>query len=141
MILLPMSKELNSDFLGNHRGAAQVLEDDHLAILTLALIAQSQRLEICDQIAYPEVENTQIQPGIRFSSLMRDLTMTGYYTTELGFNDLGYQGNTPNIWDGVPASVLKRHRNQYDHEWLGNCVDQSQREIIAEWDDEMNLIT
>ena len=37
MILLPMSKELNSDFLGNHRGAAQVLEDDHLAILTLAL--------------------------------------------------------------------------------------------------------
>ena len=37
MILLPMSKELNSDSLGNHRGAAQALEGDHLAILTLAL--------------------------------------------------------------------------------------------------------
>ena len=104
-------------------------------------IAESQRLEICDQIAYPEVENTQLQPGIRFFSLMRDLTMTGYYTTELGFNDLGYQGNTPNTWDGVPASVLKRHGKQYDDEWLSKCVDQSRREIIAEWDDEMNLIT
>ena len=106
-----------------------------------ASITESQRIAICDAIAYPEAQDANLQPGIRFFSLMRDLTMTGYYTTELGFRDLGYQGNTPNVWDGVPAHVLKRHKKQYDDEWLSKCVDQSSREIPAEWDDDMNLIT
>jgi hypothetical protein len=50
-------------------------------------------------------------------------------------------GNTPNIWDGVPDAVLARHGKSYDAEWLAKCVDQSRRNIKAEWDDEMNLIT
>ena len=82
-----------------------------------------------------------MRPGIQFFSLVRDLTMTGYYTTELGFKELGYQGNSPNIWDGVPEKVLKRHGKQYDSEWLAKCVDQSKREVPAEWDDDMNLIS
>ena len=104
-------------------------------------ITESQRLKICDAIAYPEVRDQTLQPGIRFFSLMRDLTMTGYYTTELGFEDLGYEGNTPNVWDGVPEEVLKHHNEEYDDEWLSKCVDQSRREVTAEWDDDMNLIT
>ncbi len=104
-------------------------------------ISEQQRLQICDRIAYPDVEDPDLQPGIRFFSLMRDLTLTGYYTTELGFRDLGYQGNTPNIWDGVPQHVLDKHNKQYEAEWLEKCVDQSRREITAEWDDDMNLIT
>ena len=104
-------------------------------------ISEQQRLAICDTIAWPDVEDPVLQPGIRFFSLLRDLTMTGYYTTELGFRDLGYQGNTPNVWDGVPEAVLRRHDKQYDPEWLAKCVDQSRRDITAEWDDDMNLIT
>jgi hypothetical protein len=104
-------------------------------------ITEQQRLAICDTIAWPEVDDPVLQPGIRFFSLLRDLTMTGYYTTELGFRDLGYQGNTPNVWDGVPEPVLRRHGKQYDAEWLAKCVDQSRRDITAEWDDDMNLIT
>ena len=57
------------------------------------------------------------------------------------FEDLGYEGNTPNVWDGVPEEVLKRHNKEYDDEWLSKCVDQSRREVTAEWDDDMNLIT
>lgn len=104
-------------------------------------ISESQRLAVCDAIAWPDVEDPVLQPGIRFFSLVRDLTMTGYYTTELGFQDLGYQGNTPNIWDGVPEQVLRRHGKRYDPDWLAKCVDQSRRDITAEWDDDMNLIT
>ena len=104
-------------------------------------ITESQRIEICDAIAYPEVQDANLQPGIRFFSLMRDLTLTGYYTTELGFKDLKYEGNTPNVWDGVPETVLRRHGKQYDDKWLSKCVDQSRREVTAEWDDDMNLIT
>jgi hypothetical protein len=31
--------------------------------------------------------------GVNFFSLMRDLTATGFYTTEIGVKDLGYAGN------------------------------------------------
>ena len=102
-------------------------------------ITEPQRLALCDAIAYPDVEEPELQPGIRFFSLMRDLTLTGYYTTELGFRDLGYLGNTPNVWDGVPEEVLRRHGMAYEEEWLAKCVDQSRRDIVAEWDDDMNL--
>lgn len=104
-------------------------------------ITEAQRLSVCDAICWPDVEDPVLQPGIRFFSLVRDLTMTGYYTTELGFRDLGYQGNTPNVWDGVPENVLRRHNKQYDPAWLAKCVDQSRRDITAEWDDDMNLIS
>jgi|TARA_B110000438_G_C15802478_1_gene645782 hypothetical protein len=104
-------------------------------------IAEDQRLSLCDEIAYPDINTIELQPGISFFSLMRDLTLTGYYTTALGLADLGYKGNTPNIWDGVPEEVLRKHRKSYEAEWLEKCVDNSRREIIAEWDNDMNLIT
>lgn len=103
--------------------------------------SEQQRLQICDRIAYPDVEDPELQPGIRFFALMRDLTLTGYYTTELGFRDLGYQGNTPNVWDGVPDHVLEKHGMSYEAEWLEKCVDQSRRDITAEWDEDMKLIS
>lgn len=102
-------------------------------------IEEPRRLAICDRIAWPDVEDPVLRPGIRFFSLMRDLTLTGYYTTGQGLRDLGYQGNVANVWDGVPAEVLARHGLQYEPEWLAKCVDQSRRNIIATWDDDMNL--
>ena len=102
-------------------------------------ITEPERLAICDRIAWPDVKDPVLRPGIRFFSLMRDLTLTGYYTTEQGFRDLGYLGNVANVWDGVPEEVLRRHGVQYEPEWLGKCIDQSRRDIIASWDDDMNL--
>ncbi len=104
-------------------------------------ITERQRLQICDRIAWPDVDDPELQPGVQFFSFMRDLTLTGYYTTELGFRDLGYQGNTPNVWDGVPQHILDKHGLSYEQGWLEKCVDQSRRDITAEWDDDMNLIT
>ena len=104
-------------------------------------ISESQRLSICNEIAYPDNQASELQAGISFFSLMRNLTLTGYYTTELGFRDLDYMGNTPNVWDGVPETVLRRHGKSYDSDWLSKCIDQSTRDIVAEWDDDMNLVT
>jgi len=78
---------------------------------------------------------------IQFFSLMRNLTLTGYYTSKIGIEELGYKGNMPNVWDGVPEDVLEQHGLAYDEEWLAKCVDQSKRGIIAEWDNEGNLLT
>ncbi len=30
---------------------------------------------------------------------------------------------------------------RYDPEWIAKCVDQSKRGVIAEWDDQGNLLT
>ncbi|MBO6794096.1 MAG: gluconate 2-dehydrogenase subunit 3 family protein [Balneolaceae bacterium] len=105
------------------------------------LLTKEQQIEIFDEIAYPDNATEENQPGVDFFRDIRNLTLTGYYTTQMGFDDLGYVGNRPNIWDGVPDEVLKEHGLAYEPEWLAKCVDQSKREVTAEWDEDGNLIS
>jgi hypothetical protein len=106
-----------------------------------AIIAQQK--QILDTIAYPDIEipDNERPLEVQFFSLMRNLTLTGYYTSKMGIEDLGYKGNTPNVWDGVPEDVLQQHGVSYDEAWLAKCVDQSKRNIVAEWDEKGNLLT
>ena len=67
--------------------------------------------------------------------------MTGYFTSEVGVSEIDYQGNMPNIWDGVPEDVLKSVGVAYDQDWIDSCVDQDKRNELAEWDDQGNLLT
>ncbi len=108
-----------------------------------ASCSEGEQIEIVEDIAYPDPEGKKplMAPGIAFFDRMRNLTLTGYYTTRIGFDDLGFVGNFPNVWDGVPDEVLKDHDVEYDPEWVAKCVDQSKREVIAEWDEEGNLLT
>jgi hypothetical protein len=102
-----------------------------------------QKKQICDQICWHDTEiPLEKQPlEIQFFYMMRGLTVTGYYTSKVGIADLGYKGNMPNVWDGVPQDVLDQHGVAYDPAWIAKCVDQSKRGDIAEWDDEGNLLT
>ena len=45
------------------------------------------------------------------------------------------------FFDGVPEEVLAKHGLKYDEAWLAKCVDQSNRNETAEWDEEGNLLT
>lgn len=101
----------------------------------------AEQLAICDLIAYPKKTKPNLKQGEKFFTRMRNLTLTGYYTSKMGIEDLGYKGNTPNVWDGVPEEVLTAHGLAYDKEWLAKCVDQSKRGEIAKWDDNGNLIS
>ena len=102
-----------------------------------------QQKQICDTICYHDIEKPIEEQAleIQFFRLMRNLTMTGYYTSKVGIADLGYKGNQPNVWDGVPQDVLDQHGVAYDPEWIAKCVDQSKRAILAEWDENGNLLT
>jgi len=102
-----------------------------------------QQVQLIEDIAYPDPDNKkpEMAPGIKFFNLVRNLTLTGYYTTKMGLDDLGYVGNRPNVWDGVPAEVLKDHDVDYDPEWVAKCIDQSTRDVAAKWDAEGNLLT
>ena len=53
-----------------------------------------------------------LKPGLThgqaFFRSFRDLTATGFWTTKMGFDDLGYKGNTvvPK-WDGLSARAAQ----------------------------------
>ncbi|NAY93023.1 gluconate 2-dehydrogenase subunit 3 family protein [Muricauda sp. JGD-17] len=106
-------------------------------------LEQEKQHEILDEIAYydPDIPEEERPAAVNFFSLLRNLTLTGFYTSKIGIEELGYKGNMPNVWDGVPEDVLKQHGVAYEEEWLAKCIDQSKRNIVAKWDDEGNLIT
>ena len=99
--------------------------------------SQQQQLQIVDDIAFPEIEyldekgkhvkkgkvKAGMQPGVNFFDLMRNLTATGFYTSEIGVKDVGYIGNTPNQWNGVPADVLSHYNLAYSEKELKECVN------------------
>jgi hypothetical protein len=88
--------------------------------------ASNEQLAIVDEIAYPALAKPEMKQGVAFFNLMRDLTATGFFTSEIGLKDLGYAGNKPNRWDGVPQEVLDQYGVKYDEKMLRECV---------KWDD------
>jgi gluconate 2-dehydrogenase gamma chain len=82
----------------------------------------AQQMEMVDEIAWPEKARPGMEQGVSFFNLMRDLTATGFYTTEIGIKDLGYAGNRPNQWDGVPQDVLNQFGLKYDERTLAESV-------------------
>lgn len=83
---------------------------------------KEQQLALIDQIAYPERSSKSVQQGVRFFSLLRDLTATGFYTSEQGIKDLDYKGNQPNRWDGVPEEILAQYNLRYSEKDLQDCI-------------------
>ena len=103
----------------------------------------AQQKEILDEIAFydPNKSIEEYPESVQWFNLVRNLTMTGYFTSEVGIKELGYKGNSPNVWDGVPQDVLDQYGLEYDKNWLDKFIDQSKRNDIAVWDDEGNLIS
>lgn len=81
-----------------------------------------QQIAMVDQIAYPEKAKPEMQQGVAFFNIMRDLTTTGFFTSAIGIKDLGYMGNKPNQWDGVPKEVLDQMGLAYDEKTLRESV-------------------
>jgi hypothetical protein len=100
----------------------------------------TQQIKIVDDIAYPDTAIPEYSQGVKFFNLMRNLTLTGYFTSKEGLKDLGYQGNVPNEWDGVPADELAKHGVDYNDAWKDLYIKKENRSKIAQWDDKMNLI-
>jgi gluconate 2-dehydrogenase gamma chain len=81
-----------------------------------------QQTEMLDLIAYPKKAKPAMKPGVLFFNLMRNLTATGFYTSEIGVKDIGYAGNKPNQWNGVPAEILAQYKLAYTEKELKECV-------------------
>lgn len=83
---------------------------------------EKSRLEIVDEIAYPQKAAPEVAQGVAFFSLIRNLTATGFYTSKIGVEDVGYKGNQPNQWNGVPDDVLKQYDVAYTDKENKECV-------------------
>jgi gluconate 2-dehydrogenase gamma chain len=81
-----------------------------------------QRMLVVDEIAWPAKAKPELRQGVAFFNLMRNLTATGFYTSEMGVKDIGYVGNIPNQWNGVPDDVLKQYNLAYTEKDLKECV-------------------
>jgi hypothetical protein len=84
--------------------------------------SHDQQIALVDAIAYPDKAAPDMKQGVSFFNKMRDLTLTGFYTTEMGGKDLGYVGNRPNQWNGVPDNVLKQYNLAYTEKELKECI-------------------
>jgi gluconate 2-dehydrogenase gamma chain len=84
--------------------------------------SQQQQVAMVDAIAYPKKAKPNMKQGVSFFTLMRNLTASGFYSSEMGIKDVGYAGNKPNQWNGVPDEVLKQYQLSYTDKELKECV-------------------
>jgi len=86
--------------------------------------SQQQQMEMVDLIAWPErvKDKPELSPGVAFFNQMRNLTATAFYSSAIGIKDIGYMGNAPNQWNGVPDDVLKQYGLAYTEKELKECV-------------------
>jgi hypothetical protein len=71
--------------------------------------SKEDQLKLVDEIAYPDLAKPDMQQGVAFFSRMRNLTASGFFSSKIGIEDVGYMGNRPNKWEGVPADIIKQY--------------------------------
>lgn len=71
-------------------------------------LTPAEQTAIVEDIAWPRRAKPEHASGVQFFNAFRDLTATGFFSSQIGVRDLGYQGNMPNMsWSGCPDEVLK----------------------------------
>ena len=132
---LPFQEPLRKGLATLNQRATEGFGSDFLSL------EEPKQHELLEPIAYPNEVSEELKEQASFFNLMRNLTLTGYYTSEVGIKDLGYQGNQPNVWNGVPDHVLQKHGIYYDESWMPKFLDVTRRNDKAEWDENGNLLT
>src|ERR1041385_8950554 len=74
-----------------------------------AALTEKERTAICDDICYLPRAKPEHQAAARFFDLVRDLSASGFYTTQAGMNDIKYIGNVAlPKFDPPPKEVLEK---------------------------------
>jgi gluconate 2-dehydrogenase gamma chain len=71
--------------------------------------AQSDRNRILDDIAWPARATDAYRANATWFNSVRDLTAAGFFSSRVGYRDLGYTGGLAQPrWVGAPPEVLRR---------------------------------
>ena len=69
----------------------------------------SQRAAVLDDIAWPRRARQEMQAGVRFFNFFRNFTSSGFWSSQMGVEDLQYMGNRPIAeWTGCPEPALNK---------------------------------
>jgi len=75
----------------------------------------AERRAVLDDVAWPDTARPELSHGVAFFSRFRDLTASGFWSSEMGTRDLRYMGNTAVAeWTGCPPAQLRRLGVRYD---------------------------
>jgi len=71
--------------------------------------SERERIGLLDEIAWPARARPEMSHGVAFFNAFRDLTASGFWSSEMGVKDLRYQGNAvvPK-WTGCPDAALRK---------------------------------
>src|SRR5690348_14754873 len=71
--------------------------------------SKEQQKQILDRIAYPKKAAPEDAAGVAFFNEMRDLVVSGFFSSKMGVKDLPYLGNQMvSEWTGCPDEVLAK---------------------------------
>jgi len=69
----------------------------------------AQRRQVLNDIAWPKKARPEMSHGVAFFNRFRDLTASGFFSSEMGWKDVRYVGNVFNPgWNGCPREALTK---------------------------------
>ena len=69
----------------------------------------AQRRQVLDDIAWPKKAPPEMSHGVMFFSRFRDLTASGFFSSQMGWQDVQYKGNLAlPAWNGCPPEALAK---------------------------------
>lgn len=69
----------------------------------------AQRTAMLDDIAWPRRARPDMQAGVAFFNNFRNFTASGFWSSQMGVEDLRYMGNRPvSQWNGCPPAALNK---------------------------------
>lgn len=66
-----------------------------------------QQTAMLDLIAYRKNDSSALAPGIRFFTWARNMVVDAFYTSKIGFDDLGFMGNGAMAEFKVPQEAIE----------------------------------
>ena len=69
-------------------------------------VAPAAQTAMLDRIAYRRNASPELNPGIQFFAFCRRMVADAYYTTPIGYKDVGYMGNTAMSSFTVPQEAV-----------------------------------
>lgn len=72
-------------------------------------LTSEQQLAIVNDIAWPDRAPEEMKEGVEFFKQFRNLCASGFWSSRIGVEDLGYRGNVANAsWEGCPEPQLRK---------------------------------
>jgi len=82
---------------------------------TFVACADAERGAVLDAIAWPKQAKPEHSAGVAFFNSFRDFTASGFFSSRIGVQDLGYIGNTfVTEWQGCPPEALAKLGVRYE---------------------------